>query len=77
MARQPLETQFLTVKRLRELLDPGRVFYRPAVDDVLNRGEFAEIQELLKGAREVKAQYGDLDGLIAKLESAAKKAQAQ
>jgi hypothetical protein len=54
---------------------PNRVFYRVAVDDVLHRGEHAEIQELLKGAREVKAHYGDLDGLIAKLEGAAKKAQ--
>ena len=72
-----MASQFLTLKRLRDLLDPGRVFYRPAVDDVLQRGEVAEIQELLKGAREVKAQYGDLDGLIAKLESAAKEAQAQ
>ena len=77
MARQPLATQYLTLQRLRDLLDPGRVFYRPAVDDVLQRGELAEIQELLKGAREVKAQYGDLDGLIAKLESATKKAQGQ
>jgi hypothetical protein len=46
-----------------------------AVDDVLQRGELAEIQELLKGAREVKAQYGDLDGVIKKLEVAAKKVQ--
>jgi len=77
MARQPLERQFLTLERLHKLLDPGRVFYRPAVEDVLQRGELFEIQELLKGAQEVKAQYGDLDGLIAKLEGAMKKAQAQ
>jgi hypothetical protein len=30
---------------------------------------------MIKGAREVKAKHGDLDGLIAKLEVAAKKAQ--
>ncbi len=54
---------------------PGLVFYRPAVDDVLKRGELAEIRALLKGAREVKAKHGDLDKLIAKLEGAAKKAQ--
>jgi len=74
MGKQPA-TQALTLKRLHELLDPGRVFYRPAVDDILHRGEHAEIQALIKGAREVKAQYGDLDSLIAKLESAAQKAQ--
>ena len=77
MAVPPLATKFLTVDRLRDLLDPGRVFYRVAVDDVLHRGELAEIQELLKGAREVKAKYGDLDRLIAQLESATKKAQAE
>jgi hypothetical protein len=71
-ARAP---QYLTLESLRAWLDPGRVFYRPAVDDVLQRGEFTEIQALLKGAKEVKEQYGDLDKLIGKLESAAKKAQ--
>jgi hypothetical protein len=75
MARPPIETQVLTLERLRKLLDPGHVFYRVAVDDVLERGDLAEIQGLLKGAREVKAQHGDLDSLIAKLEGAAKKAQ--
>jgi hypothetical protein len=68
-------TQFLTVEKLHKLLDPSRVFYRVAVDDVLQRGELGEIQALLKGAREVKAKHGDLDSLIAKLEGAAKKAQ--
>jgi hypothetical protein len=74
MGRQPI-VQALTLQRLRDLLDPGRVFYRPAVDDVLQRGELVEIQALLKGARDVKAKYGDLDKLIGKLEAAAKKAQ--
>ena len=46
-----------------------------AVDDVLKRGELAEIQALIKGARDVKAKYGDIDGLISQLEAAAKKAQ--
>lgn len=68
-------TQALTLERLWKLLDPGRVFYRPAVDDVLHRGDLAEIQQLIAGAREVKAQYGDLDGLIKHLETAAKRAQ--
>jgi hypothetical protein len=73
MAKPP--TQFLTLEMLHKLLDPGRVFYRPAVDDILQRGEVAEIQALIKGAKEVKAHYGDLDSLITKLEGAAKKAQ--
>jgi hypothetical protein len=55
--------------------DPGRVFYRPAVDDVLKRGELSEIKALLKGAKDVKAKFGDIDGLITRLEAAAKKAQ--
>jgi len=54
---------------------PIKVFYRVAVDDCLNRGDYNEIQELLEGAKAVKAHYGDLDQVIAKLESAAKKAQ--
>jgi hypothetical protein len=68
--RQPL-----TLESLHRLLDPGRVFYRVAVDDVLHRGEHAEIQALLQGAREVKEKYGDIDGLIRELEAASKKAQ--
>jgi hypothetical protein len=70
IGRQPL-----TLERLLKLLDPGRVFYRPAVDDVLQRGELAEIQALIQGARDVKTKFGDLDGLIRELEAAAKKAQ--
>ena len=75
MAVKKVNTQALTLERLVKLLDPGRVFYRPAVDDVLQRGELSEIQALIKGARDVKAKYGDIDGLINKLEAAAKKAQ--
>jgi len=75
MAPPPIGKQALTLERLRQLLDPGRVFYRPAVDDVLKRGELAEIQALIKGAQDVKAKYGDIDGLVKALETAAKKAQ--
>lgn len=75
MASSPIGKQALTLERLHKLLDPGRVFYRPAVDDVLKRGELAEIQALIKGAQDVKAKYGDIDGLIRALEVAAKKAQ--
>ncbi len=67
--------QALTLERLHKLFDPGRVFYRPVVDDILKRGELADIQTLIKGARAVKAKYGDIDSLISKLETAAKKAQ--
>jgi hypothetical protein len=55
--------------------DTPRPFYLVAVNDALQRGDHAQIQELLKGAKEVKAQHGDLDSLITKLEAAAKKAQ--
>lgn len=75
MGTPPIRQQALTVQRLRDLLDPGRVFYRPVVDDILQRGELAEIQSLIKGAQDVKAKYGDIDGLIRTLEAAAKKAQ--
>ncbi len=75
MAIKSIRAQALTLDRLVKLLDPGRVFYRPAVDDIIKRGELSEIQALIKGAKDVKAKYGDLDGLITKLEAAAKKAQ--
>ncbi len=75
MAVKKISSQALTRESLINLLkDPGRVFYRPAVDDILQRGEPAEIQALIKGARDVKAKYGSLDGLIGTLEAAAKKA---
>ena len=75
MGTPPIRQQALTLQRLRDLLDPGRVFYRPVVDDILHRGELAEINALIAGARDVKAKYGDIDGLIRTLEAAAKKAQ--
>ena len=75
MGKPPIERQALTLQRLRDLLDPGRVFYRPAVDDALARGDLHEIQSLIAGAKAVKAHYGDLDKMIGALEGAAKKAQ--
>ena len=66
--------QPLTLARLSKILDPGHVFYRVAVDDILQRGELAEIQVMLEGARALKAKFGDLDGLIKELEAAARKA---
>jgi len=73
MASKPIVKKALASKKI-VLPDPGRVFYRPAVDDVLKRGELSEIKALLKGAKDVKAKYGDIDGLISKLEAAALKA---
>ena len=75
MARATYREAALTIEKLRELLFPPRPFYLVAVNEALKRGELNQIQELLKGARAVKAQHGDLDGLITKLEAAAKKAQ--
>jgi hypothetical protein len=53
---------------------PPHPFYKVAVLETLKRGNRAEIQGLIKGAQAVKAEYGDLDGLIAKLEAAAARA---
>jgi hypothetical protein len=54
---------------------PGLVFYRPAVDEILKLGEIADIKALIKGAKAAKTKFKDFDGLIAKLETAAKKLQ--
>ena len=59
---------------VKDKLDVRKVFYKPAVLDTIKRGSRAEIQALAKGAREVKAEFGDLDGLIARLEDAASRA---
>lgn len=58
----------------RALRDAARPFYFSAIEDVVQRGEMAEIHALIKGAKQVKSQYGDLDSLIANLEAAANKA---
>ena len=60
--------------QVKDKLDVRKVFYKPAVLDTIKRGSRAEIQALVKGAREVKAEFGDLDGLIARLEDAASRA---
>ena len=57
-----------------KLFDPGLVFYRPAVREVLASGELTRIKGLIKAAKEVQAEFGDLDGLIKQLEGAARKA---
>jgi hypothetical protein len=73
MAISKTRVQALSLERLHKLLDPGRVYYRPVVFDILNRGELAEIKALITGAQELKAEYGDFDGLIKAAETAARK----
>jgi hypothetical protein len=74
MGIRPIKVPALTQARLSRLLDPSLVFYRVAVRDTIERGELADIQNLLQGAREAKAEFGDFDGLIKELEAAAKRA---
>ncbi|HEX6375324.1 MAG TPA: hypothetical protein VFZ91_06350 [Allosphingosinicella sp.] len=74
MGIRPIKVPPLTQARLSRLLDPSLVFYRVAVRDTIERGELADIQVLLKGAKEAKAEFGDFDGLIKQLEAAAKRA---
>jgi len=63
------------VKKAVLIKQPGLVFYRPAVDDILKRGNLAEMKALLRGAKAAKTKFKDFDGLIAKLDSAVKKVQ--
>lgn len=63
----------LTLRKIIARINPSHVFYRVAVDETIKRGELAEIKSLIKGARGVKAKYGDIDGLIKALETAAEK----
>lgn len=70
------QLQALTIHRLRDLLDPGRVYYRPVVFDTLKRGDIVELQALAKGIQDLKAEYGDFDGLMKATDVAIRKAQA-
>ena len=74
MALPKIQLQALTLQRLHHLLDPGRVYYRPVVFDILQRADIAELEALVVGARELKAEYGDLDGVIKAAEGALRKA---
>jgi hypothetical protein len=76
MALPKIQLQALTLQRLHHLLDPGRVYYRPVVFDILQRADVAELNALIVGARELKAEYGDLDGVIKAAEGALRKAKA-
>ena len=70
MAKKALVAKKTVLKK-----QPGLVFYRPAVDDILKRGNLADIKALIRGAKAAKTKFKDFDGLIAKLESATKKVQ--
>ncbi len=76
MAIPKVKLEALTLQRLHHLLDPGRVYYRPVVFDILQRAEVAELNALIVGAKELKAEYGDLDGIVKAAEKALRKAQA-
>jgi hypothetical protein len=73
MAIPKIKAQTLSLERLHKLLDPGRVYYRPVVFDILERADIAELKALIVGAKELKAEYGDFDGLIKAAESASRK----
>lgn len=74
MSIPPVQRAALTLDRLHHLLDPGRVYYRPVVFDILQRADAAELQALITGAKELKAEYHDLDGIIKAAEGALRKA---
>ncbi|PZN93066.1 MAG: hypothetical protein DCF31_13835 [Alphaproteobacteria bacterium] len=74
MAIPKIQAQALSLERLWKLLDPGRVYYRPVVFDILQRADAAELKALVVGAQELKAEYGDFDGLIKAAEAAGRKA---
>jgi hypothetical protein len=76
MGLPKVQRQALTLERLHLLLDPGRVYYRPVVFDILQRADVAELKALVVGAKELKAEYGDLDGIIKAAEGAIHKASA-
>jgi hypothetical protein len=73
MTKPPIKQVKVTTKQ-PILPDPHRVFYMPAVLDTLKRGKAADIRALISGAKEVKAKYGGIDGLITHLEEAAGRA---
>ena len=52
-----------------KLKDPGRLFYKPAVRDTVERGDIAQAKTLLKAAEDIQAS-GGLKPLIADLKSA-------
>jgi hypothetical protein len=55
-------------------LQGNLVFYRVPVLEALKRGNREELQSLLKGAEGLKAEFGNLDKVIATLKDAANRA---
>lgn len=53
--------------------DPGRVFYRVAVDDLLTRGKPAELRAFVNELKAIELKHGDIKRLIAKADIAAKR----
>jgi hypothetical protein len=76
MAIPKRQQQVLSLDRLHRLLDPGRVYYRPVVFDILQSRDLSQLKALIVGAQELKAEYGDFDGLIKAAELAARKSEA-
>ncbi|HEX8062466.1 MAG TPA: DUF1843 domain-containing protein [Allosphingosinicella sp.] len=56
-----------------KLKDPGRLFYKVAVRDSIERGDLAEMKGLLATAKDL--QKTGIDKLVADLETAIKRAQ--
>lgn len=56
-----------------KLKDPGRLFYKVAVRDSIERGDLAEMKTLLSTAKDL--QKSGIDKLVADLETAIKRAQ--
>lgn len=53
--------------------DPARVsraVYDPPIREAIKRGDIAEMQAVLAEAKAIRAQQGDLDAAIARLEDA-------
>ena len=73
MALPKTTVQALTLQRLHDLIDPGRVYYRPVVFDILKRADVTEINALITGAKELKKEYGDFDGMLKAAEGAQRK----
>jgi hypothetical protein len=55
-----------------KLKDPGMLFYKVAVRDSIQRGDLAEMQQLLKTAKDL--QKTGIDRLVADLEAAISRA---
>ncbi len=62
-----------TIASKAKLKDPGRLFYKVAVRDSIQRGDLAEMKGLLATAKDL--QKTGIDKLVADLEVAIKRVQ--